>query len=278
MSEQSLAAVVAAKPYPQFAGWWPIRSSFLACMAPAIVTSWQELPGNTGDLGVVRGYVAEYLELVYQRPMRPELVSAFVAGKQATLWSGEFDALSYAFYRSAFEWVNAQAGAEPERTRTARHRFTQAVGQRFFAALLNEVKLALPQSLRTQPEFEELLTALQRLGRFLLEQGYLRTHFAFRFDVALAGERPIRQRVGDVVERLQRDRCAYALYEMGYPAILPSAVYLFNTLGEAQHHSSRTVEELFDRIGYRASESADFDPTGFSPDLVVELWEIRPRE
>jgi hypothetical protein len=143
--------------------------------------------------------------------------------------------------------------------------------------LLDQVELALPQSLETQPEFESLLAALHKLGRFLLEQGYLRTHFAFRFDVALAGERPIYQRAGDVVERLQRDGCAYALYEMGYPVILPSAVYLYNTIGEAQHHSSRTIEELFDRIGYRASESADFNPTGFSPDLVVELWEIRPK-
>ena len=70
---------------------------------------------------------------------------------------------------------------------------------------------------------------------------------------------------------------SFPLYEMGYPIILPSAVYLYNTLGEAQHHSSRTVEELFGRIGYVAREMDDFDPTGFPPDLVVELWEIHPK-
>ena len=61
---------------------------------------------------------------------------------------------------------------------------------------------------------------------------------------------------------------------MGYPVILPSAVYLYQTLGEAQHHSSRTIEELFARIGYVASETPDFDPTGYPSYRVVELWEI----
>ena len=62
---------------------------------------------------------------------------------------------------------------------------------------------------------------------------------------------------------------------MGYPVILPSAVYLFHTVGEAQHHSSRTIEELFELIGYQARETDDFDPTGHPAELVVELWEIR---
>ena len=63
---------------------------------------------------------------------------------------------------------------------------------------------------------------------------------------------------------------------MGYPIILPSAVYLYHTMGEAQHHSSRTIEELFDRIGYEARETDDFDPIGYPSDMVIELWEIRP--
>ena len=61
------------------------------------------------------------------------------------------------------------------------------------------------------------------------------------------------------------------LYEMGYPAILPSAVYLFRLLGEVQHHSSRTIEELFPRMGCEARETDDFDPTCFPAELVVEL-------
>jgi hypothetical protein len=74
---------------------------------------------------------------------------------------------------------------------------------------------------------------------------------------------------------LHHNGLAYALYEMGYPIILPSAVYLYHTVGEAQHHSSRTIEELFELIGYEARETDDFDPTGHPSDLVVELWEIR---
>ena len=70
---------------------------------------------------------------------------------------------------------------------------------------------------------------------------------------------------------------AHALYEMGYPAILPSAVYLYHTLGEAQHHSSRTIQDLFDQIGYDAWETEDFDPTDYPSDMVVELWQIRAR-
>jgi hypothetical protein len=57
--------------------------------------------------------------------------------------------------------------------------------------------------------------------------------------------------------------------------ILPSAVHLFQTVGEAQHHSSRTLGELFERAGREAGETHDFDPSGFPSDRVVELWEIR---
>ena len=120
-----------------------------------------------------------------------------------------------------------------------------------------------------------LQQAIAQVGNFLKTQGYLRDHFAFRFDVHTQQlGQPIKQGAADVIRQLQSKRTVYALYEMGYPAILPSAVYLYHTMGEAQHHSSRTIEELFGRMGYRASETADFDPTGYPSDLVVELWEI----
>ena len=84
----------------------------------------------------------------------------------------------------------------------------------------------------------------------------------------------IRQTKEEFIHNLQNEGGGYALYTMGFPAILPSAVYLYHTHGEAQHHSSRTIEELFDHIGYQARETNDFDPTGFPSDQVVELWEI----
>jgi hypothetical protein len=109
-----------------------------------------------------------------------------------------------------------------------------------------------------------------------LTQGYLRDHFNFLFslDMEHAGKR-IFQKEKEFVTKLREEGCAYALYEMGYPIILPSAVYLYHTIGEAQHHSSRTIEELFDLIGYEARETDDFDPTGYPSDMVVELWEIK---
>ena len=60
--------------------------------------------------------------------------------------------------------------------------------------------------------------------------------------------------------------------------ILPSAIYLYNIIGEAQHHSSRIIEELFSRVGYEARETDDFDPTDFPSDRVVELWEVWRKE
>ena len=90
---------------------------------------------------------------------------------------------------------------------------------------------------------------------------------------ASRGGHPITQRKADFLPALSGG-VAYALYDMGYPIILPSAVYLYQTIGEAQHHSSRTIEELFARCGCTASETDDFDPTDFPSELVVELWEI----
>ena len=129
----------------------------------------------------------------------------------------------------------------------------------------------------TYDDLEQLHNAIQLVGAFLEAQGYLRDHFRFTFDVHLPHQgTPIDQNESQFLENLYHREGGYALYEMGYPVILPSAVYLYNTIGEAQHHSSRTIEELFARVGYEARETDDFDPTGFPPDLVVELWEIRP--
>ena len=118
---------------------------------------------------------------------------------------------------------------------------------------------------------------IDRIGGFLLAQGYLRDEGRFTFAVeADYGGKRIRQAPGDFLENLHRDGVGYALYVMGYPAILPSAVYLFQMYGEAQHHSSRIFEELFASVGVAAREVDDFDPTGYPPDRVVELWTVQP--
>ena len=149
------------------------------------------------------------------------------------------------------------------------------MGRRFFQQLAIHLALDLPGQLMNANDFKSLQQAIAQTGGFLVKEGYLRDHFAFRFDVtASRGEQSISQSETDFLPALSGG-VAYALYEMGYPIILPSAVYLYQTIGEAQHHSSHTIEELFARCGCAASETDDFDPTGYPSELVVELWEVR---
>lgn len=277
MTAKRLADVVAAHPYPDYAAWWPMGADFLAMMADAIVGEWRRVVGGQGDPAVPAAYVAEYIRAVYGRAARPGLVDDFVgAAYLASIQSGEFDALSYGFFRAAFEALAEQVDAPA--LAGARRAFTQRVGRRFFAQLADHLALDLPAALRTDADVASVRAAIDTVGAFLVAQGYLRDHFAFTFDVDVAhAGRVIRQDGADLATRLHDDGLAFALYEMGYPAILPSAVYLYHTMGEAQHHSSRTIEELFARAGCRASETDDFDPTGYPSDMVVELWEISPR-
>ncbi|MEZ4859957.1 MAG: hypothetical protein R3C14_01550 [Caldilineaceae bacterium] len=279
-AEKTLAQAVAAKPFPEFGAWWPMGEHFTAFMANAIVGEWAALVGNTGDLTAVTHYVQHYLSTVYQRAMRPELVMDFVDKAWRTpLQSGEFDALSYAFYHAAFDFLTAQADYYAEPLARERRLFTKRVGKRFYDQVHEYIQPQLPATLERPADFAALQKAICQVGEFLQREGYLRDHFGFPFTVHVThGGQRIDQDEADFLPHLRHNGMAYALYEMGYPAILPSAVYLYHTVGEAQHHSSRTIEELFDRIGYTARETDDFDPTGFPAEMVVELWEIRPQE
>lgn len=269
---------VRRQPYPDFQKWWKLGSHFVGFMAGAIVAEWRAIE-PAGDLARVATFVEEYTGLVYGRESRPALVDDFVAQpNRDSFHSGEFDALSYAFYRDTFERL-AQTETEffkkTQFLKEARRNFTRRVGRRFFQQMTDALSLSLPDQLTDADDFSRLQQAIAQTGDFLVSEGYLRDHFAFRFDVtASRGGQSISQSEADFLPALSGG-VAYALYEMGYPIILPSAVYLYRTIGEAQHHSSRTIEELFARCGCAASETADFDPTGFPSELVVELWEIR---
>lgn len=271
----SLAEAVARQPYPDFQEWWPLGEKFAELMAQAIGQEWRALAPAPDDFDPVQAPLETYTRLVYARPARPNLAADFARQRGlGSLQSGEFDGLSYAFYRTAFA---ALAHRHPaDELAPARRRFTERVGARFFAQLARHLRLHLPPGLETPADFGRLQSAIRQVGDFLTAQGYLRTHFAFRFDVSASHRgQAIRQQPGDVLPRLAAGETAYALYEMGYPVILPSAVYLYQTVGEAQHHSSRTIEELFARVGCAAWETDDFDPSGFPSELVVELWEIK---
>jgi len=245
-------------------------------MADAITSQWHALSSPADDVDSVQNTVEEYISLVYHRQARPGLAADFASATSlGTLQSGEFDALSFAFFLSAYRKLASQSTGEA--LGHARRQFAEKVGARFFSLLSEHLTLELPQTLQSDADLAQVKSAIRRVGSFLQEQGYLRSHFAFRFDVHAthAGEK-ITQKSDDLLAALGSG-AAYALYEMGHPVILPSAVYLHHIVGEAQHHSSRTIEELFARVGCDAWETDDFDPALFPPDLVVELWKIRRR-
>ena len=277
MESKTLAQIVAEQPFTEFRQWWPMGPQFLGFMSEAIVSEWQALPHQNGDLALVSAYTAEYLKTVFDREARAGLVEDFVNKPgDRPIASGEFDALSYAFYRAAFELIAQYIANDDKPLAPERRRFTKRVGKIFFARAHSHLNLELPPGLANVQQFAQLKTGIETVGQFLLTQGYLRDHFSFPFAVNIdhAG-RSIQQTEAAFLTNLHQKGIAHALYEMGYPVILPSAVYLFHTIGEAQHHSSRTIEELFERVGYQARETDDFDPIDYPSDRVVELWEIK---
>lgn len=273
----NLFTIVSRHPYPEFRDWWPMGDPFWAMMAESIVAEWRPLVLYLEGIEIVQAMIDEYVSLVYQREARPGLAARFAASTNLdTIQSGEFDALSYAFFRSAFESLASLHDGDEQRI--ARRQFTERVGARFFALLSDHLALDLPNALQSRVDFARVCAAIQKTGDFLHAQGYLRSHFAFHFDVTATGSGgDVNQRESDFLQALDSQGVAYALYEMGHPVILPSAVYLYRTIGEAQHHSSRTIEELFARVGCDAWETDDFDPTTYPSELVVELWQIRRR-
>ncbi len=275
--QKTLAEVVAEKPFDDFHDWWDMGPEFIAFMSKSIFGQWIGLPGNSGDMADVRDFYATYLDTAYRRTPEAAVVSSFCEGRfPRPVRSGEFDALSYAFFRSAFEIIAAHAELYEHPQQRERRLFTKQVGATFFNQVDQHLLLDVPSGLESQDDLDRMVKAIELTGAFLMQQGYLRTHFAFSFDVDVEYEgRQIRQRRVDLIPNLKQNGVAYALYEMGYPVILPSAVYLYHTIGEAQHHSSRTIEEIFSRAGYQARETDDFDPIGYPSDRVIELWEIR---
>lgn len=282
LSERSLSEVVAEHPYNDFQPWWPMGEEFLTFMSNAICTEWAQIAPPSQALERVSRHLTHYLHTVYAQPVRETLFHSFInKQKLNTILSGEFDALSYAFYRSTFEHLAEVEYDEAYELPAARRAFTERVGKRFYQQLSKFLSLSLPDTLATGDDQALLRTSIDKIGAFLQDQGYLRDHFAFTFDVGTdvpmeIGGQTIEQSEEDLIEALEQNGVAYALYQMGYPAILPSAVYLYNTVGEAQHHSSRTIQDHFAAMGYAAHETDDFDPTIFKSDMVVELWEIRP--
>jgi hypothetical protein len=276
VDQKTLTQIAAEQPFPDYVDWWTIGQTFSGFMSEAIVSQWSGLEGNN-DLGVVSHYVSNYVDVVYGRRARASLADDFVSKEfSRPIHSGEFDALSYSFYRSAFESIEGRIHEFDNPLERERRLFTKRVGKIFFRQLHDYLGLELPANLEDDGNFERLKDCIGQISEFLTTEGYLRDlgQFTFSLDVEYSGRRII-QTEQEFLENLKRSGLAYAMYEMGYPAILPSAAYLYHTLGEAQHHSSRTIEELFELVGCDARETDDFDPIDYPADSVVELWEIR---
>jgi len=277
MQGKSLAQVVGERPFPDYANWWPMGQRFTSFMSEAITSPWLSLPQNDGDLATVQQTVSEYLEIVYSRQAARSLTDCFVR-KSCTIQSGEFDALSYAFFYSAFELIQRYSEEYTYPIDRTRREYSKRVGRIFFQLLRDHLDLQLPDDLSDTQSFNQMQACIHKIGDFFKAEGYLREHFNFSFSVeAIYSGQRITQSENDFLDDLHNNGIAFALYEMGYPAILPSAVYLYHTIGEAQHHSSRTIEELFASVGYDAQESDDFDPISHPSHKVVEFWTVRKR-
>ena len=275
MQKKSLLKVIEERPFPEYGEWWPMGEHFCGFMSQAISSEWMSLPINDGEMAPVKQYAATYLERVYGRSAATSLVDDFVS-RTISLQSGEFDALSYAFYRSAFELIGRSCSNSAVELRKARRKFTIDVGKAFFFLLRDHLRLQLPGNLSDPQSFSQFRDCIDEVGHFLLAEGYLRDHFSFSFSVeAINDGKRFTQAESDFLADLEQNGIAFAQYEMGFPVILPSAVYLYHTIGEAQHHSSRTIEELFASAGCEARETDDFDPIRHPSSNVVEFWTVR---
>lgn len=273
---RSLTSLVKNRPFPEFTHWWRMGDEFIHFMSSAIGSEWRNLDKPDREIDQVQNNLGEYFQLVYGKTNAGELLDGFLEGDISGVFhSGEFDALSYALYRSAFEVIAARNPDEVEAIKEAQRDFTRRVGKKFFKAVQEHLPLTLPSELETSQQLGDLEENIERLGEFLLRQGYLRDQCDFSFNVDVVhNDEHLSQNRDVFLERLNQYGIGYALYIMGYPAILPSAVYLYQMYGEAQHHSSRTIEEIFSRLGLQANESEDFDPSTYPADRIVELWKV----
>ena len=155
-------------------------TEFTRFMSKAIIQSWTGL----GGIEAVQPYLAEFTQLVYGREASPDLATRFAAASlDQQFYSGEFDALSYAFYRSAFEAIHQTHPGDKEAIASEQRAFTRQVGAAFFNQAHDHLVLELPQYLVSPAQFAQLQEQLQILSSFLLNQGYLRDQCDFSFEV-----------------------------------------------------------------------------------------------
>lgn len=274
--KRDLASLVKERPFREFSQWWKMGDEFIQFMSDAIVSKWTELGETKVGMERIQNNLDEYLGLVYGQTTHPDRLKNFFEKDFSTpFYSGEFDAISYALYRSSYETIAKEHIGIGTAITEQRRGFTKEVGKVFFSSLKEQLQLDLPSELKIPQQFQGLQKNIDLIGEFLVEQGYLKEYCEFTFSVdVFQADQHILQATDDFLKNINSNGFGYALYIMGYPAIFPSAVYLYQMFGEAQHHSSRTIEELFKQVGCTAYETDDFDPSSFPSDRIVELWKI----
>ena len=192
VQKKYLRQIVAEQPFPDYAQWWNLGSVFSKFMSESIISQWFGLHHNDGDFKLVKHDVSEYLKIVYDKKSKVSLVEDFVNKTfSSPIQSGEFDALSYSFYRSAFQLIENHIKEYDCSLTKERRQFTKRVGKIFFQQVCHYLNLDLPTDLTNKSSFIRLKACLQNLGTFLKVQRYLRDDFDFKFDldVEYAGKR-----------------------------------------------------------------------------------------
>ena len=162
MLGKSLAEVVGERQFPDYANWWPMGQQFTSFMSEAITSQWLSLPHNDGDLATVQQYVSEYLTIVYSRQAATSLADSFVK-KSRPIQSGEFDALSYAFFYSAFELIQRYSEEYTYPIDRTRREYSKRVGRIFFQLLRDHLDLQLPDDLSDTQSFNQMQACIHKI-------------------------------------------------------------------------------------------------------------------
>ncbi len=304
ISQDRLGEVVEENPYPEFTGTeayrrmsdqpslgqlpWPMGGEFIGLISDSIVGLWRDYLGELGfnsDLEEVKDVFQTYMGTVYDVDVDRSIVEDFVVhgiGEETRITSSEFDALSFAFYFHVYEKIEEELSESEAEVR--KYQFAVDVGERVFSNLESHLDFSLPDSYEDVEDLDEyIMEPLNTIGRFLHNQGYLGTGFDFSLDFEETDPETgdsYSQDAGDFLEDVEsgdeQNPAAHGNYVMGMPSILPSAVYLFNIKDEAQHHSSRIIQEVFNQMGIMGKELDNFDPEGYDSEEVVEIWEFFP--
>ena len=131
--KRDLASLVKERPFREFSQWWKMGDEFIQFMSDAIVSKWTELGETKVGMERIQNNLDEYLGLVYGQTTHPDRLKNFFEKDFSTLfYSGEFDAISYALYRSSYETIAKEHIGIGTAITEQRRGFTKEVGKVFF--------------------------------------------------------------------------------------------------------------------------------------------------